>query len=614
LSPHISHSGDFDEFNLVAGISAPDAQILLQYFGTDIALTSSDGLTIFQCKATDSERTFTLSVLKQCLVDGSKQLSRMRAAGDAQPIRDFVIAANMLLSPEISGLEADLDLLGRDSDPKVALAPTCLGGQHGNTIADWCAELADADREGKPKLSPDLAELASKLLLKLRYTALSRDRSIAAFELSMRKLGLKGVDIHQLADSLSGALVRAHEHGQNIAQALCSHLKPTGELHSLCTHDLGVVAGKRFDDLRSNSGVEPPDSSLSSDQLPRTEVWDELIGQMEETTRDPSVRVLSLIGDGGMGKTKMVFDLPTRIAKPSDFGQEVVLLPAGTTGSYSYLYDALEPLFRGLSYVSISTDRDMLERLLAALDACGENPALWILIPNSDQLEGAEFKKLLEDIQAGPERVKYVLTARSLNWPKDTQWDNESCRTIYVPAMSKNEIYAWFAGKGANQRSMNSRPLLGSGIQTHVPVRSAGDAVHAGFFDHPLSFDALRKWNRSKNNDSFQLQSLLDMNGGQVIDFMNFARDSYCDRVRKHLSVQEADIRVMFEKLFDGKSTLSSHSPGEVARTYGDHFADPSQAVAVLMQFLQIGVLRQSDDQNRTISWAVPFEPGGPGK
>jgi hypothetical protein len=616
-----SNSLEFDGFTLGALLTGDDAQLLHQYCDTDVAVCTPNSISVVQCKASANAAKVTQSDIRQILVEAAKHVSKIRESGDKRTIAGLYLVTNRPLSDELAGkLQGELATIA-GSDPKCTACPACLTKPAKQpTIEGWCLTLTHQTSTNGAKttvrIPADLAKIAQELLLRLKVVQLSMDGCASAFDRSMRRLGLTSAEASSVASNLAGEIITAAKNHEDIAGRIKRNLFGAHTFHSLCPcdPDLGAIHRQHIDDLQQAYDLPPvPDPEMGR-YLPRRRLVSEVIGAMSA----PGTRVVVLRGDGGMGKSHLLLRLPEFFqGGASASAVSFIALAARKPTTGDYLRDALSPYFEGNEYIGDWEGGVLLTRLVNALKACGEPSPIrvWVFVPDADELCDDDLKTLLDQVRDAPSSARFVITCRTHNWPSDQRFSQiAGLLTCDIGLLDREELYQWFAARGASAVVAHRPSLLGGSNWTQPTGFRSRDAVDCGYLDHPLAFGALATWYASISGQDplgslgtqYDLQQLLDANRTALAAFMRHARSYYCTRVRKHVQADLDDIEMVFNRLWAARDALPSTSFGTLHDELNKDLPTPN-ADEITRQFMQVGIVRRRDTGPRYFEWAIPY-------
>jgi hypothetical protein len=619
--------GGFGHIEFNALIASGKASVMPQYFDTDIAVADADDLSLVQCKASEKGETLTHGDLVEILIEGSAHLQAIRAKGDNRPVSNFIIATNRPISDEIKNLNADLDAFRSRGGGKDSTCPKVLdkGGTTAQSVLDWAKSLSipgkDADGK-KTKIPLDIsrANLVAELAVKVRYALVREAEVQKRFRDSLRRYGLNESEIDKVDTNLKGELLDASKRGDDVVTALRRQFSSDDRSLSLCPEELHPLEEKLIEHHWSRGEHGQTIEEATKEGLPRTLLVDELVQALQTLAFSPTERGLVLIGDGGVGKSQLLFEIP-RLVRDLGVGDPKEHLftfvdcrpkiddPVGR---------ALLPFFEAHRYVQGRTDGAALaSRLKIAFDACEADTILWILIPNADELSQAELTDLLavltESLESKP---RFVLTARQNPWDKSGGPSHaQFLRPLSVGLFEPEEVDEWINAQGAltGRYSSSVTPMRSGAL---VPRRGSSSEIDVTvLFGHPLSFQALQRWMATKPEGTQRLTALSGLiqgDGHLLTEYMQFLRRAYVDRVFKHskrFDVGREEVNELFGNLWERKDELSTIAPSRWGDELCPDLGPSQQPDQVVRQFVQAGVLKYTNRQGSRIEWAVPYQP-----
>ncbi len=629
--------GGFGEIEFEGHLLTKNAEVISQYFDTDITIAADEDLTIIQCKASERREPMTHGDLVQILLEGANHLKKIRDSGDSRKVSKFIIATNRPISHKIQNLNNELRKFreekgtGGTKCPSVLLetagqkmSPKRLVGKP--TVLEWASaiKISRKDDEGKAiksPIDPSLAPCIVEIVQSLHYALIRAEEVQKRFADSLRRYGLNEAEIDRAGIALKGELLEASKEGRNVVTALRRQFSSDDKRSlSLCPDRLRPIEEQLVQHQWDRSDQGQTIAEVEINGLPRENLVHELIRDLQLVVDAPQERGLVLIGDGGIGKTQLLFEVPKLVRHHKIGGSEDHLFAfADCRPKFENpVGRALLPFFDSHKYVQGQTDGSaLLARLRSAFDACGTKTKLWILLPDADELGPSELMDLLDSIT---ESVKsepiFVLTARQDPWDNSGGPHNlKFLRPLAVGKLDPNEIYSWLSDQGVStqgfSRSVAPMRNVSSVVQQRSPV-----AIDAGIlFGHPLSFRALQIWlNTRKEVKQRQadLQHLLQGHENLMSDFMLFLRDTYVDRVYKHsmrFGVKRDAIEELFQILWAMRDELPNIPASAWATDLCPNLTQNQNPDLVIRQFAQSGVLKYADQQASRIQWAVPYQP-----
>ncbi|MEV4622849.1 DUF4062 domain-containing protein [Asanoa sp. NPDC049573] len=171
------------------------------------------------------------------------------------------------------------------------------------------------------------------------------------------------------------------------------------ELRRLVEHDIAVLLTERFQE----SGAGPETAPLAAVPVARTQMFDRdlEIAALSELLTDEDVRLVTLTGPGGVGKTRLATDLADRLRPQFPDGIGYVELSA--VNSPDMVIDAIA---RALGLRTSSTWRP-----LADVVAFLRTRQVLLVVDNFEHV--ADAAPVLADILAGAADVTALVTSRS---------------------------------------------------------------------------------------------------------------------------------------------------------------------------------------------------------
>lgn len=635
----IFDEGGAGEITFGGQIQVGKLDVLSQYFDTDIVISEDDALTIIQCKASDKGDNLTHGDLVQILIEGAKHLQKIRAASDNRSVLNFIIATNRPISQEIKDLNAQINEFRSKGFSQSSPCPMVLEkskkivrksldsmGKTPQSVLDWAKSLKtdSKDENGKTvKISLDtkLAESVAELAITASYALIREEEVQKRFRDSLRRYGLNESEIDKIDTLLKGELLEASRRGDNVVNVLRRHFSlDENRTLSLCPDELRTIEEPLIEHQWTRGEYGQTLEQTEQRSLPRAILANELINSLSDMITSASERGLVLIGDGGIGKSQLLFQIPKLVRKSRIGGSKEHLFsfvdcrPA----IENMIERALLPFFEGHTYVQgHSNGTALADRLKSAFHACGTETLIWILVPNADELSSDELTDLLALItESLTSKPVFVLTARQYPWDTSGGPSNlKFLRALSVGMLDSAEIEDWIEEQGVSMQNF-SRSVSPMRRGALVLERGSKAEVNiAELFGHPLSFQALQNWVYTKQERSQRrsdLQGLIRGDSGPTSDYMTYLRQSYVDRVFKHskrFGVTKEAIDEIFANLFSRRDELPTIATAQWATDLCPNLGSSQQPDLVVRQFAQAGVLKYTDRQASRIEWAVPYQP-----
>jgi hypothetical protein len=629
--------GGFGEIEFEGQLLTKNAKVISQYFDTDITIAADEDLTIIQCKASENRDPLTHGVLVQILLEGANHLKKIRDSGDMRKVSKFIIATNRPISPKLQNLNIELRKFREEKGTGDTKCPSVLLETTGEkvsakrlfgkpTVLQWASaiKITTKDDEGKAiksPIDPLLASYIVEIVQSLQYALIRAEEVQKRFADSLRRYGLNQAEIDRVGVALKGELLEASKEGRNVVTALRRQFSSDDNRSlSLCPDRLRPIEEKLVQHQWDRSDQGRTMAEAEKNGLPRANLVHDLVRDLQFVVNLPQERGLVLIGDGGIGKSQLLFEVPKLVRNLKIGGTEDHLFAfADCRPKFENpIGRALLPFFDSHKYVQGQTDgAALLARLRSAFDACGTKTKLWILIPDADELSPSELMDLLDSITESikPEPI-FVLTARQDPWDNSGGPHNlKFLRPLAVGRLDPGEIYSWLSGQGVSPQGF-SRSVAPMRNVSSVVQRKSSEEIDAGnLFGHPLSFRALQNWLNTRNElkqRQSDLQSLLLGHEPLMSEFMLFLRGAYVDRVFKHSmrsGVKRDAIEELFQTLWNRRDELPNIPASAWAHELCPNLTQNQNPDLVIRQFAQAGVLKYVDRQASRIEWAVPYQP-----
>ncbi len=151
----------------------------------------------------------------------------------------------------------------------------------------------------------------------------------------------------------------------------------------------------------------PVEDSASSQRLPLP--LTSLLGREHELAqvsamlRRPDIRLLTLTGTGGIGKTRLMLEVARNLLPCHDFADAIYLVPLAAVSDPGFV---LPTIVQALG-LWVSTTRSPLEELQVALD----DQSVLLLLDNFEQVLAAA--PLLVDLLTACPQVKLLVSSRA---------------------------------------------------------------------------------------------------------------------------------------------------------------------------------------------------------